>query len=127
MQPPTHSPQGVVQACDTPCPGITSVSTATQKSLPEYCYSCLASTGEIVILKRGETGYYKTDIPVSGLETARELVQLYNDKLGVTRAQYEAMKAGSLFGWDTPAANPQNYDKDGAPRKPKKHERGDAR
>ncbi len=36
-----------------------------QQSLSEYCYSCLASTGEIVILKCGESGYYKTDMPAT--------------------------------------------------------------
>jgi hypothetical protein len=34
----------------------------------------------------------------------------------VTRAQEEAMLCGSLFGWDTPAAKPWNYDMDGNPR-----------
>lgn len=95
--------------------------------LPEQCYSCLATTGEIVILKRGEMGYFKTDIPVSDRDAAKELVKHYNDKLGVTKPQYEAMKVGSMFGWDTPAANPQSYDQEGVATKPKKKERGDAR
>lgn len=34
-----------------------------RSSLPETCYSSLSDTGAIVILKRGETGYYPTDIP----------------------------------------------------------------
>ncbi len=34
-------------------------------SLPEQCYSNLLDTGAVVILKKGETGYYKTDIPVT--------------------------------------------------------------
>ena len=33
--------------------------------------------------------------------------------MGVTPAQAEAMLAGSMFGWNVPAANPKNYDKDG--------------
>ena len=75
-----------------------------EKELPEHCYSCLTTTGEIVILKRGEMGYFKTDIPVSDRNTAKELVKHYNEKLGVTKQQYEAMKAGSMFGWDTPVS-----------------------
>ncbi len=99
----------------------------SSQQLPAYCYSCLASTGEIVILKYGETGFYKTDIPVADRDAAKELVKHYNDKLGVTKPQYEAMKAGSMFGWHTPAANPLHHSQNGVPRKPKRQERGDAR
>ena len=35
-----------------------------RSSLPKQCYSLLLDTGNVVILKRGETGYYKTDISV---------------------------------------------------------------
>ena len=49
----------------------------------------------------------------------------YNAKLGVSRAQEEAMKAGSMFGFQVPAADPRNYDADGKPVMPK--DRGDAR
>lgn len=53
------------------------------------------------------------------------MVDEYNGKLGVTKAQEEAMKAGSMFGWNVPGADPKNYDMDGKPMKPK--DRGDAR
>ncbi len=98
-----------------------------RSSLPEKCYSTLIDTGAVVILKRGETGFYKTDIPFSGKEEAQALVDKYNEKLGVTKAQAEAMKAGSMFGWACPAADPKNYDDQGQPIRPRHRDRGDAR
>jgi len=113
VKPIDHSSEDLIQQCE--------------KGLPEYCYSYLASSGEIVILKRDEPGYYKTDIPVADRDAAKELVKHYNEKLGVTKPQYEAMKAGSMFGWHTPAANPLHYSQNGVPHKPKRQERGEAR
>ena len=101
--------------------------TPLRSSLPEQCYSALLDTGAVVILKRGETGYYKTDIPVQDKEAAKQLVTEYNEKLGVTKAQSEAMKAGSMFGFEVPGADPKNYDENGTPIKPKQKDRGDAR
>lgn len=82
-------------------------------SLPATCYSMLAETGEIIGLKKGEMGYYKVNIPAENKEIARKLIDNYNEKLGVSRAQEEAMKAGSMFGWDATAANPKWYDSQG--------------
>lgn len=33
-----------------------------RSSLPEQCYSVLPDTGELIIIKKGESGYYRTDI-----------------------------------------------------------------
>jgi len=98
-----------------------------RSSLPERCYSTLIDTGAVVILKRGETGFYKTKIPFTSKEEAQALVDEYNKKLGVTKAQAEAMQAGSMFGWACPAADPKNYDDQGQPIKPRHRDRGDAR
>lgn len=98
-----------------------------RSSLPKQCYSLLLDTGNVVILKRGETGYYKTDIPHTSKEEARAIVEEYNRKLGVTRAQEEAMKGGSMFGFDKPIADPANYDAQGRPQKYREKDRGDAR
>ena len=94
-------------------------------NLPEQCYSVLSGSDEIIIIKRGENGYFKADIPAADKEEARSIVNEYNAKLGVGRAQEEAMKAGSMFGFQVPAADPKNYDADGKPVMPK--DRGDAR
>lgn len=101
--------------------------TPLRSNLPEQCYSALLDTGAVVILKRGETGYCKTDIPFQNKEAAKQLVTEYNEKLGVTKAQSEAMKAGSMFGFEVPGADPKNYDENGTPIKPKQKDRGDER
>jgi hypothetical protein len=93
--------------------------------LPEQCYSILPSSGEIIIVKRNEKGYYNPNIPAASKEGAREIVNEYNAKLGVTRAQEEAMRTGSMFGFHVPGADPKNYNKDGKLLGPKV--RGDAR
>ena len=98
-----------------------------RSSLPEQCYGTLLETGKIVIYKRGETGYYKTDIPYTTKEDARALVDEHNARGGVSKAQEAAMAAGSMFGFDVPAADPANYDENGQPIKPKHRDRGDAR
>ena len=90
-----------------------------RESLPKFCYSILAETGDIIILNRNEQGYCKTDIPAENKESARALVNEYNRKLGVSRAQEEAMRTGSMFSFAVPGADPKNYDKDGLPVKPK--------
>lgn len=94
-------------------------------SLPDKCYSTLLETGKVVILKKGETGYYTTDIPFTSREEAQRIVDEQNSKLGVTKAQEAAMKSGSMFGFAVPAADPKHYDENGIPlgRKPQDHER----
>jgi len=86
--------------------------------LPQQCYAML-HTGELIIVKYGEKGYYKTDIPVTDKESMRSLCDEMNGKLGVSKAQAAAMLAGSMYGWYVPAANPKNYDDTGTPIKPK--------
>ncbi|MCD8212002.1 MAG: DUF4314 domain-containing protein, partial [Oscillospiraceae bacterium] len=66
--------------------------------LPSQCYSVLPSTGEIIIVKRGEQGYYRTTAAPGDREKNRELADLYNAKYGITREQEDALVAGSMFG-----------------------------
>ena len=101
--------------------------TPLRSSLPEQCYGMLESTGEIVIITRGETGFCQAVSSGTDKEENRELVNEYNGKLGVSKAQAEAMKAGSMFGFAVPAADPKSYDEDGTPIRPKQKDRGDAR
>ena len=98
-----------------------------RSSLPEQCYSVLPDTGELIIIKKGESGYYRTDIDMGDKTENRVLADEYNTKLGVSKAQEQAMSAGSMFGWAVPAADPKNYDDNGQPTRPKSKDRGDAR
>ena len=77
--------------------------------LPEMCYSVLPSSGEVIIIKRDETGYYPSDIESKSIEEAAELAAYYNKRLGVTESQEKAMFAGSMFGFDAPTADPSYY------------------
>jgi len=90
---------------------------AGQHELPFDCVSLLPSTNEIIYIMQGQNGSYR---PYSGStsdpDVNRQMVDGQNQKMGVTRRQEEAMLAGSLFGWDTPAAKPWNYDAVGNPR-----------
>ena len=47
--------------------------------------------------------------------------------MGTTVLPEAAMLAGSMLGWQTPAADPRNYDEQGQPIKPRQKDRGEAR
>ncbi len=91
-----------------------------RSSLPEQCYTFVESENLIAIIKKGIKGYYPTDFGTDDVEKNKETVKLLNSQNGITLKQAEAMKAGSLFGWNAPAADPKNYDENGTPIKPKK-------
>ena len=96
-----------------------------RQSLPEKCFSALESTGEIITVTKGEKGYTPTgQYPQEGV-SPKEAAAALNDAAGITRAQEAAMVAGSMFGWDTPAADPKSYDAKGVPIK--NHRERDAR
>lgn len=98
-----------------------------RSSLPERCYHVLAETGEVIVLEKGSSGYFKSTIDMGSREENQALVDEYNEKLGVSKAQVEAMSVGSMFGWDVPGADPGHYNDQGLPIKPKQQSRGDAR
>ena len=97
-----------------------------RSSLPEVCYGKVPEKRAIVIITRGSEGYSSAAAVAKG-RTSQKLVDEWNQELGVTKAQEAAMVAGATLGWDTPAANPQNYDEKGQPIKPRHLDRGDAR
>jgi hypothetical protein len=87
------------------------------KGLPEMCYSVLPDTGELVCIRRGESGCVPSKESTDIADYNRFLSRRHNLALGVTSAQRRAMEAGSVSGWDSPAADPKFYEaqeKDGA-------------
>lgn len=99
-----------------------------RSSLPVQCFSVLPASGELILLTRGEKGY--TPCPEFSAADAgenRRFAEDSNGKNGVTKAQEAAMLAGSMFGWQTPAADPKNYDEQGQPIRPRQKDRGEAR
>ena len=82
------------------------------EGLPETCFSTLRSSGELIIIKRGESGYYLSDWNTPDRERNKEIAEMSNQSLGVTPAQKAAMECGSMFGWSVPGADPRAYEED---------------
>ena len=98
-----------------------------RSTLPDNCYCVLPGSDEIIIVRKGESGYYRTDKYGHDRAQALAIVDECNEIGGVSKAQAAAMLAGSMFGWHIPGADPKNYDEQGKPIKPKQHNRDDAR
>ena len=91
-----------------------------RSALPEHCYVYIETENRIGIVTKGESGYQPvTDKECFDKDTNRQTVDECNRLWSITKAQAEAMKAGSMFGWHVPAADPKNYDADGRLIKPK--------
>lgn len=97
-----------------------------RSDLPEVCFSILPSTGDVIIIKHGESGYYRCEYSTEDKAFNREFANDRNANLGVSKAQVETMLSGSMYGWDVPAADPKSYDENGTPLRNTK-DRGDAR
>jgi hypothetical protein len=70
-----------------------------ERALPEMCFSVLPSDGSLICVKHGETGYYKSDWDTGDPVKNRALADFNNGKLGVSKAQEEAMVVKSMTGW----------------------------
>lgn len=80
-----------------------------RNKLPDTCFSVLPSTGQLIIIKNGENGYYPSEWDTGSREKNREIASDHNEQRGISDIQESAMLAGSMFGWNTPGANPQWY------------------
>ena len=86
------------------------------EGLPELCYSVHESTGELIVIKRGECGYYPTDYNTPDKERNVELADRLNERLDVDMWQRQAMEVGSICGWDVPGADPAKYQEPCSPK-----------
>jgi len=93
------------------------------EKLPTVCMSTLPSDGSLIVIKHKESGYRVADISAPDSAENKYFAEYINKLLDVTPAQEAAMVAGSMFGWNVPAANPTNYDDNGNPHNssPKKN------
>ncbi len=73
------------------------------QDLPPMCALKHPSDGTTILVKRGVVGYWPFDADPDVL----------NERWGVTPRQREAMRHGSMFGFECPAGDPQNYDDNG--------------
>ena len=70
---------------------------AEERGLPLYCYGYLPTTGEEIRIDFATSGY----TPYRKLKSDKNVKEI-NREIGVTPAQAEAMKVGSMFGWNVP-------------------------
>lgn len=108
--------------------GISYVPEKPQK-LPDLCYSTLPSSGELIMIKKGDKGYHTCSYSAPYREQNEMTAAQNNRRMGVTPQQEAAMLGGSLFGWATPAAKVTSYDLKGKPIRPEKgkqHKRREA-
>jgi hypothetical protein len=82
------------------------------EGLPELCFSVLSSTGDLICIRRGESGYCPSDWDTGDKARNQELADYNNERLGVTEAQRLAMECGSMHGWTGPGADPAAYEQD---------------
>ena len=69
-----------------------------RNELPDTCFSVLPSTGQLIIIKKSESGYYPSEWETGDKERNVEEADRLNERLGVTPAQRLAMEIGSMCG-----------------------------
>ena len=78
-----------------------------RNELPDFCLSTLPSTGQLIILRKGECGYYASAWDTRKREENQNIAREHNRRRGISDIQEAAMSAGSMFGWNLPGADPQ--------------------
>lgn len=82
--------------------------------LPLTCYGTHPTDHTLILMRRMTSGYWPAEgYSMGPYDTWSAVADFLNDRRGVTRAQRAAMESGSLFGFDTAAADPTRYDEQG--------------
>jgi len=75
---------------------------------PAAAVPLLADSRAVAIVRNGCAGYWLVTL-ADDKQTAAAIIASINLALGVTAPQREALLAGSLFGFNCPAADPATY------------------
>lgn len=81
-----------------------------QQGLPDFCWSVVPSTQELVVIRYGKMGYYRQKMIACESEESRRMADTLNARRGITKQQVAAMEFGSMFGWYLPGADPKRYE-----------------
>jgi len=68
---------------------------------------------DLIFVMRGRSGFWPAE--ALGVVDDDLTADVWNEAHDITKAEAEAMFSGSMWGWDVPAANPENYDAAGVP------------
>lgn len=70
-----------------------------EETLPELCFTTLPDSGELICVKREESGYYPCSWSASDPKLNRRTADHCNEVRGISREQEEAMIIGSMGKW----------------------------
>lgn len=86
---------------------------ATKRGLPDMCYGIYRFTGEQCQIFFGERAFLRFPQYGGNVDANEKSVNEINKPLKVSIAQRAAMEHGAIYGWETPVAMVENYNKEG--------------